>query len=169
MFFKMKITLNKDVLLALRELPARAQRNMRRKMQTILVPELQADVDVLMSEDPGEVSAPFEFGTPKSRRKYFAMIDSGKVLTDGAHYIRQDIIERGFRVKISDRLREELLTVSNIQPKATFVYGPWQVAGHRNTGWGREFDVARQLLSERLHQRIYELWAEAVDEAAKSR
>jgi len=168
--FRMRLTVNQAVLGVIRELPERAQRNLRRKLQTQLKPELQADVDALMaSPAKPRDDTPFEFGTDKSRRFWFVLIRASPDLTDGSHYLRSAIIEEGFQVTVSDRLRENLVKIVNIQPKSTFVYGPWQVAGHRNTGWGAEFERARQELQAKAIAKIVQYWYEAVDEGTKGK
>lgn len=166
----MRLTVNQSVLGVIRDLPERAQRNLRRKLQTDLKPELQADVDALMAAPakPRD-DTPFEFGTDKSRRYWFVLIRARPDLTDGSHYIRFGIIQEGFEVLVSDRLRQNLVKIVNVQPKSTYVYGPWQVAGHRNTGWGAQFEQARQALQSKTISRIVQYWYEAVNEAARGK
>ena len=127
--FKLKLELNERLLERLRQLPERSQRNIRRKIATELVPQLQEDVDELLTEPPGPVSIPFKFGSWESMIYYIMMVRADPTLTDGEHWLRSTIIERGFRVEASDRFRLTMITVRNIQPKAKYVYGPWQVAG----------------------------------------
>jgi hypothetical protein len=166
-YFRMRLTVNEDLLNRLRQLPERSQRNLRRKLATELKPELQADVDELFAEPPPPVSDPFEFGTEKSHIYYILMVRENPILTDGQHWIRTGIIESGFNVEVSDRLRGNLIRIRNIQPDARYVFGPWLVPGHRNTGWPEWVERARPFLQEKMIRRIEEMWAEAVREAIK--
>lgn len=160
--FKFTITVNQGLLQQLRDLPMRAQRNLRARMQTELQPELQDRVDALMGEPPGPVSEPFEFGSAKSRAFYFILIRENPGLTDGAHWIWTGEMASGFRVEISDRLRENLIRVINRKQKAPFVYGPWMVAGHLNTGYSLQVSIARRQLRQYAIRRILVFWRQAV-------
>lgn len=166
-YFRMSLKVNENLLNRLRELPERSQRNLRRKLQTELKPELQADVDALAAEPPPPVSDPFQFGTEKSRIFYILMVRENPTLTDGRHWIRTGIIESGFSVEVSDRLRGNLIRIRNIQPDAIFVFGPRLVLGHANTGWPEWAERMRPILHEKMLTRIEELWKQAVREAIK--
>lgn len=168
--FRMYLRVNRGPLDVIRQLPERAQRNLRRKLQTDLKPELEADVEAMMASParPRD-DTPFEFGSGQSRRYWFVLVQANPTLSDGRHYIRTGIIEGGFEVIVSDRLRENLVRITNVQPKSTYVYGPWQVAGHRNTGWGEQFEQARQRLQSKTTGKIVQYWYEAVDEATRGK
>lgn len=175
--FRMHLTINQELLNRLRQMPDRAQRNLRRRLQTELAPELQQDVDALMQPGPGPVAEPFAFGTAKSKRYFFALVREHPEYTDGTHWLRGGpmAIENAFRVQISDRLRENLVNIKNVQRESTgtkpwparYVLGPWAVAGHIRTGWPEQADIARQLLREKAIKRIIEMWKESVRDAVK--
>lgn len=171
--FRMRLTINDKLLERLREIPERAQQNLRRRMQTELAPELQDRANELLGADPGPVSEPFIFGnTPdafqRSHNAYMAIVREKQGKNDpNGHWIREGIIESGFRVRVSDRLRGNLITIWNVQPKSRYVYGPWQVMGHANTGWGRDFDTKSRMLRKEAIQRIRQLWRESVRDAVK--
>lgn len=150
----------------MRELPDRTQRLLRNKLQVELKPELQKDVDMLFEQGP-TVSSPFEFGSDESRNYYFWLIRNNPALSDGSHWLRRGIVEEGFDVSISDRLRLNLILIRNIQPEAKYVFGPWLVRGHAKTGWPNMFEVARQLIREKAVDRVVALAQEAVNEAKK--
>jgi hypothetical protein len=180
-FFKMRMTADQGTLGRLRELPVRFQRNVRRQIVTVIGPELQKDVDQLMTREPGPVSSPFAFGSPKSMAYWFFLVTLYPELTDGEHYIRTGADETGFRVEVSDRFRENQITIRNIQDseyflrggfplhKAKYVYGPWQVQGHKNTGWGREFETLHAQLQEKARTLIRAAGRLALAEAKKGR
>lgn len=177
--FRMRLTVNTDLLTRLRELPMRAQRNLRTSLQTDLKPDLQRDTDALFAEPPGPSPVGFEFGTPKSRAYYFWLISTFPQLTDpeSRHWIRMGDLADAFEVRISDKLRENLIVVSNLRQKSTgtmpyparFVYGAWAPPGHINTGWQGQADAARQTLQGKATEKIYKLWAKAVSEAKRGR
>lgn len=172
---KVKLDVNQELIARLRELPQRAQRNIRRKIQTELQPELQQDVQTLLGDAPGPVSSPFEFGSELSKRFYFFLVSSNPELSDGEHWIRTGMLESGWRVTVSDRLRESLVTVSNIQRESTgqkpfparYVYAPWAVSGHIKTGWPELLTQTRELLRTKTHNRIYGLWGDSIREAIR--
>lgn len=78
---------------------------------------------------------PFQFATPKSRRKYFAMIANGEVRTDGYGYVRNGGYGRSWRVEASENDSEFTIEVFSTFPASIFVGGNRQVQGHKNTGW----------------------------------
>lgn len=179
--FRMNLTVNLTTLDNLKALPARARSNLRSKLRTDLAPALEAEVNRLMPTlDPPSAGHPFEFGSvlsgvsgysPKnpSRRKYFAMLSAGQIPTDGNSYARQGEIESSFEVEIAGQFIESLIRVINRHAKAKYVYGPWQVAGHRNTGWGIRLEEARSIFRKSAIIKIKVLWREAVAEAARGK
>ncbi len=173
--FKMRLTVDQDWLANVRAMPERAQRNIRRKIQTSLVPELQADVETILADAPGPVSSPFAFASPASRGYWFALIRANPSLTDGRHWIRTGLLEGSWVVTASDRLRMTMITVSNNLRESTgqepfpakFVYGPFEPPGHRNIGWPALLKNARQALHAKMLNRVYQLWAEACKDAVR--
>lgn len=169
-YFKMKLELNQELLTRLRALPVRAQQNMKTLIATELAPDLEQDANDLMAEGP-EVSSPFVFGTDLSMRKYFYMVRHGEVETDGEHYLREpgpDTVQGGFRAEVSStRFNIGMIQIRNLHPRAKYVYGPWAVQGHINTGWPQQAEIVRQLLREKAVERVEEMWKKAVTDAAK--
>lgn len=163
----MKLTINQALMERLRALPEKAKSTMRRKVREVLKPEMKQLLDSLLPLNPGPPSNPFQFGTDKSLRYYFWLISAIDGLTDGKHWIRTGEVDSGFDIEVSDRLQANLVTVLNRHPAAKYVYGPWQVAGHKNTGWQTEANALRQLLLDYAIRRSYELWVEAVRENLK--
>lgn len=78
---------------------------------------------------------PFEFATPKSRRYYFYLVNSGQVKTDSYGYVRNGGYARSWNVDLEQNGTTYTLTVSSSFPAAQFVGGLRQVPGHANTGW----------------------------------
>lgn len=179
--FKMSLTVNPGTLDNLKALPTRARGNLRSKLRTDLAPALEAEANRLMPTlNPPGASHPFEFGgvlsgvsgyDPKnpSRRKYFAMVAAGQVPSDGNAYARTGEIETSFEVEIASQFIENLIRILNRHPKAKYLYGPWSVAGHRNTGWELRIPEARSILRKSGIVKIKILWREAVAEAARGK
>lgn len=165
-YFRMRLTVNQELLDRLRQLPERAQRNLRRELNTTFKEEMQDEVDKLI-EAPGSPTFPFKFGTEKSRIFYLLWIRENPELSDGEHWIRSKIIESGFNVEVSDRLRGNLITIRNIQPAARYVFGPWLVPGHGETGWPEVVERARPILQQLMIAKLEALWREAVRQAVK--
>lgn len=166
--FKIKLTTSEDLLGTLKELPARAKQTFKTKMRIEFAPKFEAEVNALMpSLAPGTPSSPFAFGTPRSKRYYFWLITSTEGLTDGSHWLRTGDIESSFEVQVSDRLIENLIRVINRHPKAKYLYGPWQVQGHTNTGWGEEVKESRRQLGQRARVLIIVIWRESLTDAMK--
>lgn len=92
-----------------------------------------------LSSVPGKAAMPFEFATPKSRRYYFYLVNSGQVPTDGQHYVRQGGKPYGWYVDVGDD--PLIIEIGNTWPQAKWVYGNLtqkpdsRVPGHINTGW----------------------------------
>ena len=78
---------------------------------------------------------PFQFATPKSKRKYFALIREGKVRTDSYGYVRNGGYGKSWSVEIEQDGTGVTLSVRTSFPAAIYVGGKRQVPGHRNTGW----------------------------------
>lgn len=163
--FRMRVKVNEALLARLREMPARAKREFKTKLRTELIPELERDLENLAI--PGPVSDPFQFGSERSHLWYIIHLRQHPELADDKHWIRRGEIENSFHARISDRIREDLITIFNNHPKAKYVYGPWQVAGHHNTGWDAEAMEARQLLREKVNIRTAQLWRDSVRSAVK--
>ena len=164
-FLQMKLQQNNDLLSRLRQLPERSQRNIRRKIVTELVPYLERRANELMMEPWIMPSSPFVFGTRRSKRFYFAMIHDNPELTDGSHWIRTMRLESSFQFEASDRLRGTQVTGRAAEGDARYVFGPWAVAGHINTGWPERVEQVREILQEEMRRMISRLWREAVREA----
>lgn len=187
MFFRMRLTVNQELLARWRAAPERIQQNFRRKLVTILGPELQKQVDDLMVAGPGPSLFGVQFNTDKSRRYWFLLIRANPWMTSGGgkahekgHYLRTGLVEAGFRVFVSDRLRGNQFTVRNIQEaaksnprdlvprlRASYVYGPRYVLGHIATGWVDEADAAQQLLQVYVIERCKALFSESVKEGLR--
>lgn len=166
-FLQLKLQQNDDLLSKLRQLPERSQRNIRRKIVTELVPYLERRANELMMEPFVMPSSPFAFGTPRSRIFYFWLVRNNPELSDGNHWIRTMRLESGFRFEASDRLRAIQVRGRNVEDKAQFVFGPWQVAGHHNTGWDLRVEEVREMLQEEMRRMIARLWRESVREALR--
>ena len=95
----------------------------------------QQYIPQLAKYPPNRAKHPFQFATPKSRRYYFYLVNSGQVNTDGYGYVRNGGYAKSWRVDVSNNGNEYTVTVESTFPAAKYVGGNRQVAGHRNTGW----------------------------------
>lgn len=80
---------------------------------------------------PGPVKYPFQFGTARSRRAYFATNGFG----NGIPYHRTGALAAGWRTDVFMSDNAVAMSVSNPVKATPYVIGRYQVAGHRNTGW----------------------------------
>lgn len=106
----------------------------------------------------------------RAQRKWFAMIRSGEVKTDGSHYIRTDKLINGYRVDVFVRGAEVLLEVKNTADRKRHLYtkGRRQIPGHAATGWQRDDPIVRSYLvgfrqryARRLNTRMRTMTAQA--------
>jgi hypothetical protein len=186
---KLKLTVNQTLIDRIRATPEKAQLILRRRLVQEVGPELQAMVDTLMAQAPLRGSERFAFMTWKSRKFYFALLYANPDLSDGDHWIRGGpmAIENGFRIEVSDRLRETMVRVVNIQREGKgkagmdreggataggteiwpgqYVFGKYAVPGHIMTGWPEFADFVRVQMRTELDLRLRQLWPEAVREA----
>ena len=155
----------------LRGLGDRVARNFRNRIGTEVSPDLQAGVLAIMAESPGVASSPFEFGgelsgvsgysnNNLSRRFYFWLITSGVFsgATDGKHWIRSGETENSWQTQISFGTFTGKFTLFTKNPAAKYLYGPWQVAGHRNTGWGQQMNNAKTLVFQEAKRAVFDVF-----------
>ena len=71
----------------------------------------------------------------RARRKYFYLINSGQVNTDGYGYVRNGGYANSWRVEIDQNGTEYSISVFSTFPASKFVGGLRQVPGHEKTGW----------------------------------
>lgn len=185
--FKMYLRQNDAFLAKLRALPDRALIVLRRKIVTVLGPEIEQMTLALFAEGPLPVSKPFKFNSKASQGFYFAVIGEFPDLTAGGHWLRggEMGIEANWRAQVSDRLRGAQIKIANILREdklraigaraergksegvwpGQFVFGDFVVAGHMSTGWPAFVEAVRQKLEAKMVERIQELWHESVIEA----
>lgn len=161
---RISVSINWQLLERLRDLPDRAQRKVRARIQTELKGELQADTDRVMETPPGPVSSPFDFATERSRRYWFVLVHENPDMTDGQHYIRSGDMGSSFEVRVSDRLRESLISITNRKTAAVYVYGQRMVPGHENTGYREQVQRLRQEIRSKARIRINGYWRAAIKE-----
>lgn len=170
-----KMTINQVVVAKLKALPQRIKRNFKTKIRTKVAPELEKDTLALMSPDPGPVSNPFAFGSRESEIYYLILVRTHPELSDGKHWKRDHEIQDAFRIKVTDYVRGDLLSITNIQRQSTgtkpwpgrYLYGPWMVQGHINTGWSAQFNAAKAILHDKAILLIIQAGNEALREAGR--
>lgn len=125
---------------------------------------LQRDVDKLLSPAPGPVRLPFIFASEKSRRAYFATYGFGR----GIPYRRTGKLGQSWVVIITPRFADNTVTIKNLRPEATYVYGPRQVPGHARTGWAKDFPRKFDELMARLNTLTSQAWLRSVQYAIRT-
>ena len=164
--FRVKLTIG-NAIQRLKAIPDNAIRIFRERIGTELPDAVQAQVLEIMAQEPGEPSSPFEFGSTLSARYYFWLITHFPGLSDGEHWIRTGDLEHSFQTEVSYSGLGGKITVFSTRPDAAFVYGPWQVMGHKNTGWGEQYAKAQKLILSYAKNLTFEIWDESVYQAAK--
>lgn len=98
--------------------------------------QIEDDYLPLLQNEPQQRAVhPFQFASPKSRRKYFAMIANGEVEVDDYGYVRNGGYAKSWIVDLEQNGTEYTLSVYSTFPAAQYVGGLRQVQGHANTGW----------------------------------
>lgn len=115
-----------------------------------------------LAREPRPAVHPFEFATPKSRRKYFAMIRDGKVQTANGRYVRSGGYGDAWHVEYDVVNGMFTISIYNTFPGARYIGGSlaqdaaaaarFQVAGHRNTGWQRSSPIVWSYIDDMLSQ-----------------
>jgi len=98
----------------------------------------------------------FEFGTPKSRRWFFASNAGGR----GIPTKRTGGLAKAF--KLSYDMNSGVLAITDTSGIGQWVYGPQQVRGHFVTGW-REPQEQMLRVWERAEDLLIEGWISIVD------
>lgn len=157
--YKAEMIIDNDVIIAKRELAKAAPGLFANYVNTIVKPDVMQQVNTLFVPYPGPVSKPFEFATPKSRAYYFWKF-KGKI-----PYQRTGGLGQSWFVTADNRKNDGFIIFGNSSTIAAFVFGPGfaitrqqQVPGHRNTGWGQDFERKVIEVSERTNQMLIDGW-----------
>lgn len=164
--FNLKIKLPDNLLKSIKTLPTTSYKMMHVEMEKTVKPAVQKEVTDLVATYPGPVQYPFEFGTAKSRRAFFATQGFGR----GIPTVRTDTLKRAWqtRYRFTDKLGA--LVIENTADYAKYVYGfkgQRQIPGHSRTGWGRDLPPALQLIDEYATKLIIDAWGRSVGLAIK--
>jgi hypothetical protein len=159
------------LLSSVKNLPKRAQREFKNQLLRTVKPQIQRNVDDLLGEEAPPVQYPFVFSddpaqNARIRAAYFATNGFGK----GIPYKRTGSLPTSWRVDVSTRLQQNFIVISNPKSYAKYVYpGAKQVPGHRNTGWGKDFDTAIALINEDAVILVKDTWRNAILKVLESR
>ncbi len=161
-----------DIRSRYKNLSVKARQQFRTELQTVVDPLLQQAVKEELGIEPGPVKKPFGFGTPASRRAFFATKGFGRGL--GAP--RTHLLSSNWFVRIKYQLTEYFISFYNARQDSrgkfygNFVYpGPNQVPGHAETGWGEDFTAAVAKLQALARSLVIEAWHRAVRFAVRSK
>lgn len=168
MYPRYKLSYPPTLLSAVKNIPTRAKQDYKRELMRTVKPEVQQQVDDLLGQPAPPVKLPFEFATEKSRRAYFATNAFGK----GIPYRRTNQLPTSWRVDLTTRLQKNFIVITNPKSYTKYVYGSIdqrQVPGHRNTGWGKDFDTAIELINEDAIILIKNTWRDVVLKVVRTR
>lgn len=146
---------------SIRDLPRAARTAFNIEMRDVVKPAVQREVQDLVATYPGPVVYPFQFATARSRRAFFATNGFGK----GIPTQRDGTLYRAWKTSYNFSEQVSSLFIRNSADYAKYVYGSLlqqQVAGHRNTGWGRDTVPALQLIDKYATDQIIDAWGRAV-------
>lgn len=79
----------------------------------------------------------------RAQRKFFAMLASGEIKSDGQHTIRTHKLRDGYTANVFIKGTETLIEVRNSAKHYKFVKGRRQVPGHTATGWAKDDPIIR--------------------------
>ena len=164
--YNLKIKLPDNLLKSIKTLPATSYKMMHVEMEKTVKPAVQREVTDLVATYPGPVQYPFEFGTAKSRRAFFATKGFGR----GIPTVRTGELGRSWLVRYRFAQTIGTLILENTDPAAKYVYGnkgQRQIPGHFKTGWGRDLPPALQLIDEYAVKLIIDAWGRSVGLAIK--
>lgn len=87
----------------------------------------------------------------KARRYWFWAINSGKIQTDGNHYLRQGKPPYGAKVEVErDASNRVIISVVQTWDKSSLVFGlmreDTRIPGHKDTGWNYAGDDVNEAL-----------------------
>lgn len=159
--FNLTIKLPTDLFASIKALPASAYKQMHVEMEKTVKPAVQREVQDLVATYPGPVVYPFEFGTAKSRRAFFATQGFGR----GIPTARTGALFRAWQTRYRFSGNVGALIIQNEADYAKYVYGfrdQRQIPGHRATGWGRDIPTALQLIDEFATGLIIDAWGRSV-------
>lgn len=163
--FRMKVEIGDYILTTMQDLSTSVQPIFRDLLQTDVKPAVQKSVEKHLATypPPREKLPPFEFASDRSRKAYFATNGFGK----GIPYKRTNTLAKGWDTKVSSKFSNNLITISNVQPYSTYVYGPRQIPGHAQTGWGKDFDKMAGVIQDDAEEAIVKAWGKAWDTVVK--
>lgn len=153
------------------DLPRKSQAPFRNELRTVVKPALEREIPKTLGVEPGQVRRPFDFNTDrsrtdKSRRAFFATKGFGR----GLGAARSHQLSTSWFVRIGYQIRDTIISFVNPKDYAKRVYpGKDQVKGHRNTGWGRDFERAKRYLQGRARVLVAEAWRRSINIALRKR
>lgn len=174
---KLDITISPASLAKFKDLPLRAQRNLRRLIVTELGPELELIVKEMVAASPPRTNETFVFASDQSRKFYFWLLYNDPNLSQNGHWARggEGSIEDAWTVHVSDTLQETMIRVRNDRRKVKGIsQGEYpaqylfRVPGHLNTGWLEWKWRMEDELRTVLRTRTMALWRQACREAWSS-
>lgn len=127
---RMDVTVDQDVLYAIREAAQDAPRRMNKAYKARIKRLRQRLLDDLR-EYPGPVKYPFRWKSERQRRAFFATDGFGY----GIPYVRTFALRDGWTTRIRDQQNGAIFEVENTADYARFVVGDDAQPGHLATGW----------------------------------
>lgn len=149
---KVDVTVDTDVLEAIREAAQDAPRRMNKAYKRKIKRLRQQLLDELR-EYPGPVKRPFRWKSERQRRAYFATDGFGW----GIPYVRTDALKASWTTHIRDQKDGAVFEVENRAPYAIYVMGDWQQPGHIQTGWSSAAVIVAKY-RERATDELIDVW-----------
>jgi hypothetical protein len=130
MTIRMDVTVDTDVLDAIREAAEDAPRRMNKAYKARVKRLRQRILDDLRAY-PGPVKYPFRWKSERQRRAFFATDGFGH----GIPYVRTNALRDSWQTRIQDQRGGAIFEVENNADYARFVVGDDAQPGHLATGW----------------------------------
>lgn len=130
MTIRIDVTVDDDVLAAIRDQAAESPRRMNAAYKKRVKRLRQRLLDELR-QYPGPVKYPFKWKSERQRRAFFATDGFGR----GIPTVRTNALKDGWVTHIRDQKDGAVFEVENKTDYAEYVVGDWQQPGHLATGW----------------------------------
>ena len=133
-----------------------------RRIKKDVVGFVRHETDKRLEREPGPVVHPVEWESTRQMRAYFATDGFGA----GIPYVRSHGLVNAWSVVVDYTNTLSSITVENLNPVATYVYGFRQQRFHRNTGWPFAPDIL-QAVSIQANERLEYVFLDMLHKAIK--
>lgn len=156
--FKVKVTVDADVLSALEETYQRSPRTISTFLNRSLLPQYVKRAQQELTPYPWPVKYPIEWQSERQRRAFWATDGFGA----GIPYQRTRNLQHSWAFDIMTYPEGADVEIGNNADYARFVIGDWQQHFHANTGWPQIEDEAACLTHD-LTDDVIDLYFQIMD------